>query len=219
MHIAKVEPLIELPLDEGEPGRTRPSGIVERRERRDREERGDWGGEASRRSVSPASKSGTYAKAQVPWVAPEKELQGALKVCAAEQPSALAHQFALVSPDGTCRLVVMERGARWPDWLARELSGGVTTYLVAEAVGDGLGGLVQRVERRAANSENPVSQLIWLSAQPKRLAPLRWIKRLSSKVRALETIVVAPSAVSHHAPRFGARRQVRDSMWPRAVVA
>src|SRR5690606_11200638 len=53
------------------------------------------------------------------------------------------------SPEGCLRLVVFQRGATWPPFLERDLSGGVTTCVVPEVLGDGLSGLVQRVAKRA----------------------------------------------------------------------
>jgi hypothetical protein len=193
MHIGKVESVIELQPDEGSAASTRSS------------------------STRQARKSGTYSKSQMPWLPTKMESGTEAPVVFAHEPRRFALDPALVSPEGSCRVVVIERGAQWPDWLARELSGGVTTYLVAEAVGDGLGGLAQRVEKRTSSCEMPVSQLIWLSAESKRLAPLRWIKRLAAKIQPYETMVIVPSTMGVQAARL--RRHARMSTWPRAVVA
>jgi hypothetical protein len=205
MHSAKVESPIELIKGEGTPPRTAPSRATDGR---------SGAGYAER-----SSQSGIHPKAPVPWLHGEKEGYKGLTVVSAEQSRRLEQEQTDVSPEGACRLVVVERGAQWPQWLAQALSGGATTYLVAEAVGDGLGGLVARVQKRALQCEMPISQLIWLSAQSKRLAPLRWIRRLSSRVSPGETWVIVPATTSIEAVRSGVRRQTRNSVWPRAVVA
>jgi hypothetical protein len=214
MHIAKVESVVELRQDEGCPGGTRSTGYL------------DTAASDSRDGAVSAERpgqSGTYAKAQAPWLPPTMLTLRGPKVYSADELRHFEEPPACVSPEGSCRLVVLEHGAQWPEWLAQGLSGGVTTYLVAEAVGDGLGGLVRRVEKRSQHCEVPVGQLIWLSAQSKRLAPLRWIKRLSAKIMPYETLVIVPSATSRQSvskpSRYGARRHQRQSTWPRAVVA
>ena len=221
MHICKVESVTELQQDEGSPASTPTvglgSGSVGNRNESVLPERP---GKFTERPASEMTrKSGTYAKAQVPWLPPQRQTSSGPQVSFADHPHCFEINEALVSPEGACRLVVVEHGAEWPEWLARALSGGVTTYLVAEAIGDGLGGLVNRVERRAQSCETPVSQLIWLSAQPKRWVPLRWVKRLTARINPYETLVVVPRAMPVQSVRYGLRRQTRPTTWPRAVVA
>jgi hypothetical protein len=177
----------------------------------------------SRRDEGNPGRSGMYVKAEVAWGPTEREPAGGPKVVSADKPCHIEEPTELVSPEGSCRLVVLERGAQWPEWLAQGLSGGATTYVVAEAVGDGLGGLVQRVARRAVHSEMPISQLIWVSVESKRLAPMRWIKRLSARVQPFETLVIVPAMVSpqglRRTSRFAVKRLAGHNTWPRAVVA
>lgn len=217
MQIAKVEALSELtPEGGGCAGSRREEG----------DGRGELGFAAGRSEPDerPTRKSGTYSRADAQWLPTPMAKSEVAQVLHAASVISAAHsrRFELdgyVAPEGSCRLVVFERGAQWPAWLARELSGGVTTYLVSEAIGDGLGGLVQRVEKRAQSCEMPVSQLIWLTTQSKRLAPMRWVKRLGAKVRPYQTIVIVPAPSAPEVPRCGLRRHSRPSMWPRAVVA
>lgn len=114
----------------------------------------------------------------------------------------------LESPEGCLRLVVFQRGATWPPFLARDLSGGVTTCIVPELVGDGLSGLVQRVAKRASQVELPVSQLIWISGESRRTAPVRFLRQLSEAVDATSTIlVVQAQAMGAPRRRHGRRRR------------
>lgn len=113
----------------------------------------------------------------------------------------------LESPEGCLRLVVFQRGATWPPFLARDLSGGVTTCIVPEVLGDGLSGLVQRVAKRASQVELPVTQLIWISGESRRTAPLRFIRQLAESVDAQSTVlVVQAQAMGAPRRRHGRRR-------------
>lgn len=97
------------------------------------------------------------------------------------------------SPEGCVRLVVFQRGATWPPFLARDLSGGATTCIVPEVLGDGLSGLVQRVARRAGQVNLPVAQLIWISDATRRGAPIRFVRQLADLVAAETTVLVVQS--------------------------
>lgn len=126
------------------------------------------------------------------------------------------------SPEGCLRLVVFQRGATWPPFLARDLSGGVTTCIVSEVLGDGLSGLTQRAVRRAEYVNLPVTQLIWISGDSRKGAPLRFLQKLAEAVGAASTVLVvqAPASVSRR--RSGRRRtqpvgppaKVEPAGWP-----
>ncbi len=100
------------------------------------------------------------------------------------------------APEGCVRLVVFQRGATWPPFLARDLSDGVTTCIVSEELGDGLSGLTQRATRRAGYVNLPVTQLIWISGDTRRSAPVRFVRQLAESVKAAATVLV----VQAHAP-------------------
>lgn len=111
------------------------------------------------------------------------------------------------SPEGCLRLVVFQRGATWPPFLARDLSGGVTTCVVPEVLGDGLSGLVQRVAKRASQVELPVTQLIWISGESRRTAPVRFIRQLAEAVAATTTVLVVQAPSNGAARRRHGRRR------------
>lgn len=113
----------------------------------------------------------------------------------------------LESPEGCLRLVVFQRGATWPPFLARDLSGGVTTCIVPEVLGDGLSGLVQRVAKRASQVELPVTQLIWISGESRRTAPLRFVRQLAEAVDAVSTVLVVNAQTMGAARRRHGRRR------------
>jgi hypothetical protein len=100
------------------------------------------------------------------------------------------------APEGCVRLVVFQRGATWPPFLARDLSDGVTTCILSEGLGDGLSGLTQRAIRRASHVNLPVTQLIWISGDTRRSAPVRFVRQLAESVKAAATVLV----VQAHAP-------------------
>lgn len=110
-------------------------------------------------------------------------------------------------PEGCLRLVVFQRGATWPPLLARDLSGGATTCIVPEELGDGLSGLVQRVARRASNMDLAVTQLIWISGETRRLAPVRFVRQLAEAVGALSTVLVVQEQANAARRRSGRRRR------------
>jgi hypothetical protein len=112
------------------------------------------------------------------------------------------------SPEGGLRLVVFQRGATWPPFLARDFSGGVTTCIVPEVVGDdGLSGLVQRVARRAGQVDLPVTQLIWISGESRRTAPIRFVRQLAESVDPVSTVLVVQAQSIVAARRRNGRRR------------
>lgn len=119
-------------------------------------------------------------------------------------------------PDGCVRIVVFQRGAVWPPGLARDLSGGVTTCIVAEAVGDGLSGLLQRVVRRANYVGLPVAQLVWLSGETRRTAPVRFVRQLATMVEAASTALVIRASASGRSRSGHYRREQTEPspVWP-----
>lgn len=132
------------------------------------------------------------------------------------------------SPEGCLRLVVFQRGGTWPPFLERDLSGGVTTCVVPEVLGDGLSGLVQRVAKRAGQVDLPVTQLIWISGDTRRTAPLRFIRQLAEAVDAASTVLVVQGQPAGAARRrHGRRRRPCDDDgsesdlggWPQPAVA
>lgn len=110
-------------------------------------------------------------------------------------------------PEGCMRLVVFQRGAKWPQLLARDLSGGATTCIVSEELGDGLSGLVHRVARRASNTDLAVIQLIWISGETRRTAPVRFVRQLAEAVGSPSTVLVVQAQASAARRRTGRRRR------------
>jgi hypothetical protein len=117
-------------------------------------------------------------------------------------------------PDGCVRILVFQRGAVWPPGLARDLSGGVTTCIVAEAEGDGLSGLLQRVVRRANYVGLPVAQLVWLSGDTRRTAPVRFVRQLATMVEAASTALVVRAAASGRSGQYRREHVEPSPVWP-----
>lgn len=117
-------------------------------------------------------------------------------------------------PDGCVRILVFQRGAVWPPGLARDLSGGVTTCIVAEAAGDGLSGLLQRVVRRANYVGLPVAQLVWLSGETRRTAPVRFVRQLAKMVEASSTALVVRATTSVRRGHYRQEHMEPLPTWP-----
>lgn len=175
---------------------------------------GDWASApnaAAEQSPRPMRKSGVFRAVRA-----ADELTSANEVWRWVPPSPTE------SPEGCLRLVVFQRGATWPPFLARDLSGGVTTCIVAEVLGDGLSGLTQRAVRRAEYVNLPVTQLIWISGESRRAAPVRFLQRLAESVSASSTVLVVQAPVPVSRRRAGRRRtepvgppaKVEPAGWP-----
>lgn len=155
-------------------------------------ESGSWSRIVSEPSGSAARASGVF-----PALSEVDDLASANEVWRWIPPAATE------CPEGCMRLVVFQRGAKWPSQLARDLSGGTTTCIVPEEIGDGLSGLVQRVARRASNTDLTVTQLIWISGETRRTAPVRFVRQLAEAVGSLSIVLVVQAQVS------AARRRTR----------
>src|SRR5690606_14104503 len=98
------------------------------------------------------------------------------------------HDWSATEPG--VRLVVFQHGAEWPEGLACELSGGITTCIVTERPDDSFSGVVGRCSRRVQEAGSGAVQLVWLAAVGGETPDAR-LKRLAQSVGAEAVVWVA----------------------------